>query len=175
MSIVGGELELVLVDRRLRVNVAGFLVIVHILVWKETIELRKIRSVNVDVRRSRKLLLGFDDGQHVVGSDRFPFRQEPSQRVVDQVKAFVFGRMQEFEILLDSGCFGGATEQLVVCHAESRRGVHVIHVLIVEERPRLAYQRIDHMAKIDRLLAAAEQPRHTLETFVPIQSSRWSW
>jgi hypothetical protein len=168
VSIVGGELDLVLVVRRLRVNVAGFFVIVHILVLKKRIELRKIRSVNVDVRRSRKLLLRFDDRQHVVGANRFSFRQEPSQGIVDQVKAFMFGGMQEFEILLDGGCFGGVTQQLVVCHAESRGGVHVIHVLVVEKRARLPYERIDHMTKIDRFLAAAEQPRHALETFIPI-------
>jgi hypothetical protein len=166
VSIVGGELDLVLVVRRLRVNVAGFFVIVHILVLKERIELRKIRSVNVDVRRSRKLLLRFHDRQHVVGSNRFSFRQEPSQCVVDQVKAFVFGGMQEFEILLDGGCFGRVAQQLVVCHAESRGGVHLIHVLVVEERPRLPYKRIDYMTKVDRFLTTAELPRHTLEAFI---------
>ena len=80
----------------------------------------------------------------------------------------MFGGMQEFEVLLDGGCFGRATQQLVVCHAESRRGVHVIHVLIVEERARLAHQRVDHVTKVDRFLAAAELPRHTLEAFIPV-------
>ena len=88
------------------------------------------------------------------------------QCVVDQVKAFVFGGMQEFEILLDGGCFGRVTQELVVCHAEPRGGVHVIHVLVVEERPRLPYKRIDYMTKVDRFLTAAELPRHTLEAFI---------
>jgi hypothetical protein len=112
--------------------------------------------------------LGFGDRQHVVGLDRFPFRQEPSQYVVDQIKAFMFGGMQEFEVLLDGGCFSRVAQQLVVCHAESRGGVHVIHVLVVEERARLPHKRVNHVAKVDRFLPTAELPRHTLEASIPV-------
>jgi hypothetical protein len=76
--------------------------------------------------------------------------------------------MQNLEVLLDCGRFTLAFDQLVVGHAEPRAGVHVIHVFVVQEGPRLANQRIDHMAKVDGFFAVAEQPRHPLKTFVPV-------
>ena len=119
-------------------------------------------------RRSGQLLLAGDDFQDVVGLDRLALRQEPSQCVIDEFKSFVLGRMQQLEILLDGGLFRRALKQLIIGHAEAGRRVHVIDVLIVDERTRFADQRVDHVAKVNVFLAVAELPRHPLMTFVAI-------
>ncbi len=49
---------------------------------------------------------------------------------------------------------------------ESRRGIHVIHVLVIDERAGLANQRVDHVAKVDGFLAVAELPRHAFDALV---------
>lgn len=112
------------------------------------------------------MLFGGDCLQHVVGGDRFACRQEPSQHVVDQFQPFVLGGVQQLEILLEGGCFRRALEQPVVGHAEPRGGVHVVDVLVVDERTRLADQRVDHVAEVDRFLAAAELSRQVFDAFV---------
>jgi hypothetical protein len=141
---------------------------VHILVLKERIENRKVGSIDPNVGRCGKLLLGGHELQDIVGLDRFSRGQEPSQCVVNQIETFVLGGMQDLQILPDGRGFGRATEQLVVGHAESRGGVHVVHVLIIDERPRLSDQRVDHVAKVDRFLAVSELSRHTLDALILI-------
>jgi len=88
--------------------------------------------------RSGQLVLAGDNFQNVVGLDRLALRQEPPQCVVDEIKSFMLGRVQQLEILLDGGLFRRVLEQLIIGHAESRRGVHVIDVLVVDKRTRLA-------------------------------------
>jgi hypothetical protein len=80
----------------------------------------------------------------------------------------MFGGMQKFEVLLDGGGFGRVAQQLVVGHAESCGGVHVIDVPVVEERPRLPHQRVNHVAKVDRFLPAAELPWYTLQASMAV-------
>jgi hypothetical protein len=80
----------------------------------------------------------------------------------------MFGRMQGFEILLDGGRFRRVTQQLVIGHAESCGRIHVIHVLVVAERTRFPYERVDHVAKVDRFLPTAELPGHSLEAAIPV-------
>jgi len=82
------------------------LVIVHILVLKKRIERGKIGSVDIHRRRGRKLLLGGNDRQDVLGCDRFAGGEEPPQRIIDKIKTFVLGGVQQLKILLDGGSFG---------------------------------------------------------------------
>jgi hypothetical protein len=114
------------------------------------------------------LPFGSDRLQYGGGSDRLACRQEPPQHVVDQFQPFVLGGVQQFEILLDGRTLRGVLEQPVVGHAEPRGGVHVVDVLVVDERTRLADQRVDHVAKVDRFLAVAELSRQLLDAFVPV-------
>lgn len=113
-------------------------------------------------------MLGGNDFHNLVGGDRLARGHKPPQGSVDKIKPFVLGGVQQLEILLDRGSFRCVLEQLVVGHAESRRGVHVVHVLVIDERTRLANQRVDHMAKVDRFLAKPELSRHPLDAFVAI-------
>jgi len=113
-------------------------------------------------------LLGGHELQEIVGLDRFSRGQEPSQCVVNQIETLVLGGMQNLQILFDGRCFGRAIQQLIVRHAESCGGVHVVHVLIVDKRPRLPDQRVDHVAKVDRFLALAELSGHTLKALILI-------
>jgi hypothetical protein len=142
------------------------LVIVHLLVLKQRIKRGKIGRLDRHRRGIGELLFGSDHLQYVGGADRLAGGQEPPQHVVDEIQPFVLGSVQQFEILLDGRTLGGALEQPVVGHPEPRGGVHVVNVLVVDERTRLADQRIDHVAKVDRFLAAAELPRQALDAIV---------
>jgi len=137
-------------------------------VLKKRIKRRKIGSLDIHRRRGRKLLLGGHDLENLVGSDRFAGGQEPSQGVVDKIKPFVFGGIEQLEILLDCGSFRGVVEQLIIGHAESRGGVHVVHVLVVDERTRLADQRVDNVTKVNGFLVGTELSRHSLDAFVSV-------
>ena len=112
--------------------------------------------------------MGGHELQDLVGLDRLARGQTPSQDIVHQIETFVLGGMQNFQILFDGRCFRRVAQELVIRHAESRGGVHVVHVLIVDKRPWLPHQRVDHVAKVDRLLAAAKQSRHTLDALILI-------
>lgn len=120
------------------------------------------------VSRSGQLLLAGENFQNVVGLDRLALRQKTSQRVIDEIKPFVLGRIQQLEILLDGGLLRRVPQQLIVGHAEAGRGVHVIDVLVVDKRTRLADQRVDHVAEVDVFLAVAELSRHPFAAFILI-------
>lgn len=113
-------------------------------------------------------MLAGNDFQNVVGLDRLALSQEPPQCVIDEIKPFVLGGVQQPEILLHRGSFRRVLEQLVIGHAESRRGVHVVHVFVVDKRTRLADQRVNHVAKVDVFFAITKLSRHPFEAFVPV-------
>jgi hypothetical protein len=50
-------------------------------------------------------LLGGHELQDLVGFDRLPRGQAPSQCIVDQIETFVLGGVQDFQVLLDGRCF----------------------------------------------------------------------
>ncbi|MCP4896322.1 MAG: hypothetical protein GY906_05045 [bacterium] len=108
-------------------------------------------------------MLGGHELHDIVGLDRFSRGQEPSQGVVNQIETLVLGGMQDLQILPDGGCFGRVIQQLIVRHTESCGGIHVVHVLVVDKRSRLAGQRVDHVAKVDRFLTVAKLSGHTLK------------
>jgi hypothetical protein len=114
------------------------------------------------------LSFGSDHLQHLGGGDRLARRQEPPQHVVDQFQSLVLGGVQQFEILLNGRTLRGVLAELIVGHAEPRAGVHVVDILVVDERTRLADQRVDHVAKVDRFLAAAELSRQALDAVVSV-------
>ncbi len=109
-----------------------------------------------------------DDRKNFFRRDSFAFRQEPSQDVIHQFQSFVLGGMQDLQVLFDGGCFTGQREQLVVGHAEPGCRIQVVDVFVVGERARLADQRIDHVAKVDPLLALPEQSRQAFQALVAI-------
>ena len=108
------------------------------------------------------------DRQNFFRRDGFAFGQEPSQDVIYEFQSFVLGGVQDLQVLLDGGCFTGPREQLVVGHAEPGCRIQVVDVFVVGERARLADQRIDHVAKVDPLLALPEQSRQAFQALVAI-------
>jgi hypothetical protein len=90
--------------------------------------------------RSGKLVLAGHDFQNVVDLDRLALGQKPAQCIIDEIQPFVLGGIQQLEILFDRRRLRRVLEQLIIGHAESRRGIHVIRILIVDERARLADQ-----------------------------------
>jgi hypothetical protein len=118
--------------------------------------------------RSGKLVLADNHFQDVVGLDRPALGQKPAQCIIDEIQPFVLGGIQQLEILLDCRRLRRVLKQLIIGHAESRGGIHVIYILVVDKRTRLADQRVDHVAKVDAFLAVSKQSRHPLEAFVAI-------
>lgn len=118
--------------------------------------------------RSGKLVLADNNLQNVISVDRLALGQKPAQCVIDEIQPFVLGGIQQLEILLHRRRLRRVLEQLIVGHAEARRGIHVIHILVVDERAWLADQRVDHVAKVDVFLATSKQSRHPLEAFAAI-------
>ena len=82
-----------------------------------------------------------------------------SQYVIYGVQALVLGGVQDFQILLDRRPFLVATRQLVIRHAEARRGIEVIYVFVIHERAGFSNQGIDHVPKVDEFFALSKQPR----------------
>jgi hypothetical protein len=80
----------------------------------------------------------------------------------------VLGGVQQLKVLLDGGRFGRVLEQLIIGHAKSRCGVHVIHVFVIDKRARLADERVDDVAKVDGFLVGTELSRHSLDAFVSV-------
>ena len=107
-------------------------------------------------RRRGKLVLAGNDFQNVVRLDHLALGQVPPEWVVDEIKPFVLGGVQQLEILLDRGSFCRVLEQPVIGHAKSRRRVHVVPIFVVDKRTRLTDQGVDYVAKLDVFLAAAE-------------------
>ncbi len=82
-----------------------------------------------------------------------------SQYVIHNIQAFMLGGMQDFQILLDRGFFLVATHELIIGHAEARRGVEVVHVFVIDECARLSNQGINHVPKVDKFFALSKQSR----------------
>ena len=76
--------------------------------------------------------------QNINRMDCFPGAEKTSQCLVNKIQAFVLGRIQQLEVLLDGGGLGRILKQLVVGHSESCGGVHVVGVFVIDKRTRLA-------------------------------------
>jgi hypothetical protein len=80
----------------------------------------------------------------------------------------VLGGMQNFQILFDRGFLIVSRHELIVGHPKPRRRIQVIDVFVIEERPRLSDQRIDHVPKVDVLFALPKQPRQAFQALAAI-------
>jgi len=109
-----------------------------------------------------------DDRENFLRRDGFAFRQKPSQDIIHEFQSFVLGGMQDLQVLLDRCGLTGSREQLVVGHPKSGCRIQMVDVLVVGEGARLADQRIDHVAKVDPLLALPEQSRQAFQALVAI-------
>lgn len=91
----------------------------------------------MNLQGTRQLLPALHEFQDFVGLDCDPLLEAPTEHVIHDVQTFVLGGMQDFQILLDRGFFLVAGRQLIVGHAETRRGIEMIHVFVIQERARL--------------------------------------
>ena len=136
--------------------------------WKERIKRTQIRRLDVHIRRAGNLLSALHHRQDFFRRDGLAGREEPAQHVVHHVEPFVLGGMQDLQVLLDRGLLTGPRQQLVVGHPKAGRGIQMVHVFVVDESARFADQRIDHVAKVDSLLALSKQPRYPFQALVPV-------
>jgi len=104
----------------------------------------------------------FDGRSNQRRRDRRVLSQRQAQGLLHGILAVAGRQLQDLEIF--PGCHARTVrgEQLIVGHAKMAGRKQVLVVLVVLESARLANQRIDHMAVVDRVLAAARQPRHLL-------------
>lgn len=129
---------------------------------KQRIEILQVWELDLELGHRGRLVVLVDGQLHRCGRDGAPLRDRDPQRVLHGLLAVSGRQLQDFQVFPD-GHFGAMrAAQLIVSHAEVARGEQVLVVLVVLERPRLADQRVDHMAVVDGVLAAAGQPRHPL-------------
>lgn len=131
--------------------------------------MREIRQLNVERGDRRHLLMLFDGQPHRVGRDGLSLGNRRSQRILHGVLAVPRRQLQDFQVFADGHFRTMRAAQFIISHAEVARGKQVLVILVILERAGLADQRVDHVAVVDRVLAAAGQARHPLHQSVPIE------
>lgn len=104
----------------------------------------------------------FDNQTNRLPADDLVLLERQPQGILHRVLALPRRQVQNLEVFARRRPRSVVAAQLVVRHAKIAGRKHVLAILVVFERPRLADQRIDHVAVIHRVLPAAEQPRHPL-------------
>ncbi len=113
----------------------------------------------MNLQGTRQLLPTFYEFQDFASVDCDALLEAPTEHVIHDIQAFMLGGMQDFQILLDRRFFLVAGRQLIVGHAETRRGIEVVHVFVIDERARLSNQGINHVPKVDKFFALSKQSR----------------
>jgi hypothetical protein len=127
----------------------------HVGIVKQRIEMCQVRQLDVELGDRRRLLMLLDGQPHQFRRNGPPFGDGDPQGVLHGVLAVPRRQLQDFQVFADGHLGAVHAAQLIVCHAEVARGEQVLVILVVLERAGLADQRVDHMAVIDRVLAAA--------------------
>lgn len=122
----------------------------------------------MNLQRTGQLLLAFHQVENFLRCDGMAFREAPTEHIIDRVQAFVLGGMQNFQILFDRRFLVVSGHELIIGHAKVSRGIEVMDVFVIDKGPRLSHQGVDHMPKVDVLLALPEQPRQAFQTFAVI-------
>ena len=133
---------------------------------KQRIEMRQVRQLDVDLGHRRRLLMLLDGQPHQLRRDGPPFGNGDPQGVLHGVLTVSRRQLQNFQVFADGHLGSMHAAQFIVGHAEIARGEQVLMILVVLERAGLADQRVDHVAVVDRVLAAAAKPRHPLHVDV---------
>jgi len=92
----------------------------------------------------------------------------PTQRLLHRVLAITGRQLQNLQVLADALAGTVIAAEPIVGDTKLARRKHLLPILVVRERTRLADQRIDHVTVIDRVLAAARQPGHPLDFASPV-------
>ena len=122
----------------------------------------------MNLQGTGQLLPAFDEDQDFLRLDLNAFGEAPSEHVIHQVQAFVLGGVQDFQILLDRRFLFVSSYELIVGHPKPSRRIQMIDVFVIEERPRLSDQGINHMPKVDVLFALTKQPRQAFQALAAI-------
>lgn len=95
-------------------------------------------------------------------SNRLVLGNRHPQRVLHRILAITGGQLQNLQVFAGRHARRVIAQQPIVSHAEVTGGKHVGPIPVVLESPRLANQRVNHMAVVDGVLAVARQTRHRL-------------
>lgn len=104
----------------------------------------------------------FNGQRHRGRRDRRAGRQRGAQRIGHGVLTVAGGQLQDFQVLAHGGAVAVMVAQPIVGQAKVAGGEQIFAIFVVFKGARLADQRIDDVAVIDRVFAAAGQPRHGL-------------
>ncbi len=94
-----------------------------------------------------------------------------SECIGDSVLTFVSRQLQNLHVHFVGHLFRVFFSQHVPCHPEPAGGKHFFAVSVVCEGARLANQRIDDVAIIDRRLVFSDQSRHDLDDMLLMSHS----
>jgi hypothetical protein len=86
-----------------------------------------------------------------------------TQRVLYRLLAIPGRQLQNLQIFTDALAWAVVAAQPIVGEAKMAGRKHLLPILVVLERARLADQRIDHVTVIDCVLAVADQAGHPLD------------
>lgn len=124
--------------------------------------MREVRRLNLQFGGRRQLLPLLDCQPHRLPADRSRFGEGDPESVLHRVLALPRRQLQDLQVLADSHLAAVRAAEFVVGHAEVAAGEQVLAKLVVLEGAGFADQRVDHVAVVDRVLAAAGQTRHRL-------------
>lgn len=91
-----------------------------------------------------------------------------TQRVLHRILAVAGRQLQNLQVFAEALAWAVIAAQRVVGDPKVTGRKHVLAILVILERSRLADQRIDHVTVVDRVLAAAGQTRHPLDLRVGV-------
>jgi hypothetical protein len=141
----------------------------HVGIVKQRIENREVRQLDVEFGDRRRLLVTLNGQLHCLGRDGPSFGDSDPQCILHGVLAIPRRQLQDFQIFANGHLGSVHAAQRIIGHAEIARGEQVLAILVVLECTGLADQRVDHVAVVDRVLAVAAEPRHSLHGHVPVE------
>jgi hypothetical protein len=128
----------------------------------------QIRWLDIDRGDRRRLLMLLDGESDRLRGNGRALSDGQTQRLLHRVLAITGRQLHNLQVLAHALTRTVIAAEPIVGNAEVARREHVLPILVVLERTGLADQRIDHVAVIDRVLAAARQPGHPLNFASPV-------
>jgi hypothetical protein len=128
----------------------------------------QIRWLDLDLGHRRCLLMLLDGEANQLRGDGRALGNGQTQRLLHRVLAITGRQLQNLQVLADALAGTVVAAEPIVGDAKLARRKHLLPILVVRERTRLADQRIDHVTVIDRVLAAARKPGHPLDFASPV-------
>lgn len=129
---------------------------------QQRIEQAQVRRRDLDLCHGGNLLSALHGSRDGREGNGLPACQRRTQGLLHGGLAFPGRQLQNLQVFTHGPLVRVLSAQRVIRHAKMTRGEQVLAVHVVREGTRLADQRVDDVPIVDRVLAAAAQPRHAL-------------